>query len=196
MTKAGEGSHGGHVVGHTKSGKPIYNTSVNKTMDWSKEDHAEAAAAHKEKSTTAPDKQMKAWHAGQALYHHYKASEDRPMIRTVIHKLKRMSNPYMREPEQLHASQEVSKAMIVNKDTMSFTDSDSVNLAQTGNSEGITKFLMRFVQDLKAGDVVPIPVKDDNILKLYKVEDGIYSGHIEAKDGTITHNIDKEQYQK
>lgn len=45
----GEGSRGGHVIGHTKSGKAIYsdkNEDHNDYKDFSKEDHADASDAH------------------------------------------------------------------------------------------------------------------------------------------------------
>lgn len=45
---AGEGSKGGHVIGHTTSGKPIYaaGNRGNAGRDWKHSDHAEAAKAH------------------------------------------------------------------------------------------------------------------------------------------------------
>ena len=45
-----EGSRGGHVIGHTSSGKPIYASHAGNfkahTKDWSKQDHADAASLH------------------------------------------------------------------------------------------------------------------------------------------------------
>lgn len=58
--KKGEGSRGGHIIGHTKSGKPIYGTfeDSKKHKHLSKEEHIEAAelhekiaASHKKKSS-------------------------------------------------------------------------------------------------------------------------------------------------
>ena len=53
----GEGSRGGNVIGHTSSGKPIYEHTPGKAegfhkrhAGWSKEDHAEAAAKHRGRS--------------------------------------------------------------------------------------------------------------------------------------------------
>lgn len=44
----GEGSRGGKVIGHTKSGKPIYDTSNHaKHANFNKEDHLDAAKLHK-----------------------------------------------------------------------------------------------------------------------------------------------------
>lgn len=46
MSKAGgEGSRGGHVIGHTKSGKPIY-ADGGSSGGYTKEDHSDAASAH------------------------------------------------------------------------------------------------------------------------------------------------------
>lgn len=47
IEKSGEGSKGGNVIGHTKSGKPIYATKNAKDYkDFTKEDHADARVAH------------------------------------------------------------------------------------------------------------------------------------------------------
>jgi len=58
---AGEGSRGGKVIGRTKSGKPIYSShgkghsgyTVGYHHDWSKEDHKDAAAAHRKEAEAA-----------------------------------------------------------------------------------------------------------------------------------------------
>lgn len=42
----GEGSKGGHVIGHTKSGKPIYANSLHTSKDFTHEDHSDAMSAH------------------------------------------------------------------------------------------------------------------------------------------------------
>ncbi len=51
ICKGGEGSRGGKVIGHTKSGKPIYNGKFNGTetnyKDFSAEDHKDAHELHK-----------------------------------------------------------------------------------------------------------------------------------------------------
>lgn len=47
LQKGGEGSHGGKVIGHTKSGKAIYeNANHSKHKDFTVEDHDEAIEAH------------------------------------------------------------------------------------------------------------------------------------------------------
>lgn len=46
LTKGGEGSRGGRVIGHTKSGQPIY-AGGNNHEDYSKQDHEDAAKAHR-----------------------------------------------------------------------------------------------------------------------------------------------------
>lgn len=47
MHKGGEGSKGGKVIGHTKSGKPIYDTfSHEGHKSFTKKDHMEASLAH------------------------------------------------------------------------------------------------------------------------------------------------------
>lgn len=50
----GEGSRGGHVIGHTSSGKPIYETHDHSShSSFSSEDHNDAAALHKTKELAA-----------------------------------------------------------------------------------------------------------------------------------------------
>lgn len=49
IEKGGEGSKGGKIIGHTKSGKPIYKTSSfqdNKKAGFSAQDHRDAANIH------------------------------------------------------------------------------------------------------------------------------------------------------
>ena len=47
IEKSGEGSKGGKVIGHTKSGKPIYaGKRASDYKDFSKEDHADARVKH------------------------------------------------------------------------------------------------------------------------------------------------------
>jgi ppGpp synthetase/RelA/SpoT-type nucleotidyltranferase len=47
LSKGGEGSRGGNVIGHTASNKPIYGKSGSKNhKDFSKQDHLDAAQAH------------------------------------------------------------------------------------------------------------------------------------------------------
>jgi hypothetical protein len=47
IEKGGEGSRGGKVIGHTKSGKPIYgDKSADHYKDYSTQDHRDAADAH------------------------------------------------------------------------------------------------------------------------------------------------------
>lgn len=47
LEKAGEGSRGGHVIGHTKSGKPIYSHYSHPShKTFTNDEHIEAANAH------------------------------------------------------------------------------------------------------------------------------------------------------
>ena len=43
---SGEGSRGGKVIGHTQSGKPIYETTGRWHGDYTKQDHKDAIALH------------------------------------------------------------------------------------------------------------------------------------------------------
>lgn len=49
IIKGGEGSRGGQIIGHTRSGKPVYaNRESHSYADFSKQDHEDAATHHKE----------------------------------------------------------------------------------------------------------------------------------------------------
>lgn len=51
LEKSGEGSKGGKVIGHTKSGKPVYESKhADHYTDFSRQDHADAKNLHKEKA--------------------------------------------------------------------------------------------------------------------------------------------------
>lgn len=61
LIKSGEGSRGGKVIGHTKSGKPIYQSSTDSGhQHFTKEDHEEAAALHNKEAEKHLDKYNKA----------------------------------------------------------------------------------------------------------------------------------------
>lgn len=47
LEKGGEGSKGGKIIGHTKSGKPIYEVKHDSYKNFSKEDHKDAIVEHK-----------------------------------------------------------------------------------------------------------------------------------------------------
>lgn len=56
ISKAGEGSRGGHIIGHTKSGKPIYENG-GLTESYGLWDHVDAVAYHRDAATQAVSKQ-------------------------------------------------------------------------------------------------------------------------------------------
>lgn len=65
-----EGSRGGHVIGHTKSGKPIHASAAHTgagSANYTHADHKDAAAAHK----AVGQHQL-------ALYHKVRSGESRP----------------------------------------------------------------------------------------------------------------------
>jgi hypothetical protein len=89
-----EGSRGGRIIGHTKSGKPIYHSSTTPSEaygNFTKQDHLEAAAAHKErisiqyggsKANLKEDPYVKhhtsesKWHEGEAANFVEKSEQD------------------------------------------------------------------------------------------------------------------------
>jgi len=55
LEKGGEGSKGGQVIGHTKSGKPIYANSLHTSKDFTHEDHSDAMTAHMKEAKNQKD---------------------------------------------------------------------------------------------------------------------------------------------
>lgn len=75
--KSGEGSRGGHVIGHTKSGKPIYGDAFGTDKQfaehhkgWSAMDHYDAEHAHRSKA-----------HHGDSAFHEHMGNAHRAMRR-------------------------------------------------------------------------------------------------------------------
>jgi hypothetical protein len=74
----GEGSRGGKVIGHTKSGKPIYG-SVTPHKDhkgFSKDDHKEAAELLRGKQKKSTSSQKEYDYGDQAAYHERMSKEE------------------------------------------------------------------------------------------------------------------------
>ena len=70
LIKGGAGSRGGHVIGKTKSGKPIYaNFSHADHAGFSKRDHKDAAALHEKVGSNTPDMGLGEAHNMQRLKH-------------------------------------------------------------------------------------------------------------------------------
>lgn len=76
----GEGSRGGHIIGHTKSGKPVYKTQAagrNSYEKFSAQDHKDAAELHRKvaedhhtKSSIGYSTYAKTHHASMRDWHH------------------------------------------------------------------------------------------------------------------------------
>lgn len=92
LRKGGEGSRGGHVVGHTKSGKPVYAPHYSKTREgqtatlhpqskgggnkgWTAQDHDDAAGFHRKESAEHNEKfkSSKDWYHRAMSDAHYGA---------------------------------------------------------------------------------------------------------------------------
>jgi len=58
LEKSGEGSKGGKIIGHTKSGKPIYEHSIHTSKDFTAEDHSDATSAHMKAAKSANEKKQ------------------------------------------------------------------------------------------------------------------------------------------
>lgn len=73
--KKGEGSRGGHIIGHTKSGKPIYATNAfnHKHKDFTHEDHESAREILAKKAGESHEKWIK---QGRARWSQHKRDAD------------------------------------------------------------------------------------------------------------------------
>lgn len=83
LEKGGEGSRGGHIIGHTKSGKPVYEKKTHTSYkEFTEQDHFDAEALHsnlsdkhledyKKGDESALESRNKHWDI--ADYHHRKA---------------------------------------------------------------------------------------------------------------------------
>lgn len=82
LEKGGEGSKGGKVIGHTKSGKPVYAQSIsskNKYRSFSKEDHKDAASLHKDemkKYDSDNDRDMYTHHKTNSSFHEIESDKE------------------------------------------------------------------------------------------------------------------------
>jgi len=87
LIKAGEGSRGGKVVGHTKSGKPIYQDKKSGDSKWTMEDHQDAHKLHSDKmwdAKMAKNKDLAEHHLSH-VQHHYKESEKALQLKSEIY---------------------------------------------------------------------------------------------------------------
>lgn len=89
LEKAGEGSKGGKVIGHTKSGKPVYekfNHSAHK--DFTPDEHMDANLAHKNRGEEG-EKHLDAASAAIAHEYHYGSKQHTPRTQETIDKRRR-----------------------------------------------------------------------------------------------------------
>lgn len=102
IEKGGEGSKGGKVIGHTKSGKPIYENSIGTSAHFTPEEHGEAMSAHmkaaKEHGVRADNYRKKFNEAGEGL-----ANEgDKPLLER--HKIHDGKSRHHSSMAQLHSN--------------------------------------------------------------------------------------------
>lgn len=81
IEKGGEGSKGGKVIGHTKSGKPVYENSISskgKYRGFSKKDHEDAVKLHateKDKYDSNTDRDSHTHHKVNATFHEIESNK-------------------------------------------------------------------------------------------------------------------------
>lgn len=95
LEKGGEGSRGGKIIGHTKSGKPVYeDKKAHDYKGFSYEDHADAGKIHKVKTTEGSDFTKRVKHSYHTVDHE-NASKDPNKVQEVPSKIQK-------EEEKLH----------------------------------------------------------------------------------------------
>lgn len=73
LSKAGEGSKGGKIIGHTRSGKPVYDHADHPSHDsFVGKDHADAANLHQQYGVHSKDAERGKHHEAQYKEHHKK----------------------------------------------------------------------------------------------------------------------------
>lgn len=141
-----EGSRGGTVIGHTKSGKPIYEHSIHNSAGFSKQDHSDAISAHEkaaknyagreskrrsgqgrdEASRVANEKRMVEHHSYMAQEHQKamsQASDEGSDQKTDLHFDKRQAMADMLAKEKgLKKSEEMSDELVKAYETLGLSD--------------------------------------------------------------------------
>ncbi len=85
MKGEGEGTRGGVIIGHTTSGKPIYNSHGNKGhKEFSQEDHQDAYDTHNHKKREATDK-YHSQHNGDGTYSEKHAKNKKKLMKEIEH---------------------------------------------------------------------------------------------------------------
>ena len=76
IKKGGEGSRGGKIIGHTKSGKPIYDSASHSAhKNFTADEHREAAGKHIDKKDSSTEESVRDSHEFQAKEHEAAAKE-------------------------------------------------------------------------------------------------------------------------
>lgn len=117
----GEGSRGGKIIGHTKSGKPIYDSySHSGHKDFTAYEHSQAGFLHKEeaeKAAKAGDKAKEEFHQQQKSEHFIQAKriaeeEDRKQTR----KEKKNTSQFDKHPDQVALEEDKARENAKYKD--------------------------------------------------------------------------------
>jgi hypothetical protein len=102
LQKAGEGSKGGKVIGHTKMGKPIYDSSH--SIDHAGNMVSNDPNQRAETQQFRHHRLLSAYHAGTAMEMVHKEKAD-PKSKEVIHHLEQ-SQKHTQEAKKLHNKKE------------------------------------------------------------------------------------------
>jgi hypothetical protein len=112
IVKGGEGSRGGKVIGHTKSGKPVYEHAVAAHIaydNFTKQDRTDAALLHHKEAMTHHEKRMKSGISKEDKQKHDKAFDDHSK-KYKQHKLAFIEKPSEHdEYEQDHIDKQTEK---------------------------------------------------------------------------------------
>lgn len=115
IEKGGEGSRGGKIIGHTKSGKPVYAVDRHKYgKDFSIEDHKDAANIHSQQGLHHQDQKSAAHRAGDDEdydHHHQLSHHHAVMTAEHVHEASKMKKE-ARHPDEKKVIAEAKKKQI------------------------------------------------------------------------------------
>jgi len=155
----GEGSRGGKVIGHTRSGKPIYGTSSQKQVGihekgWTKKDYEDAAKAHYTESEGHRKKSKKTDDESDKKFKHHKFMAEKHSMKAGA--FNKSTNGYSNLPE---TTEDLIKAIITEakKEVVQSTPATNIVVDEAGKK-------------LKPTDVRPAKVlkRYEDLLREYR----------------------------
>lgn len=172
LTKSqGEGSKGGVVIGHTKSGKPIYSHKSHfEYKDFGSKDHQDAMNAHYTAWEKAKDPELRRHHKFKVM-HHMNAAE----------RVKAIEEKRINRFKKGHMLLDDSEGMT------QVNTAEQAELTEASEKDGLLTRLMDLMDGYEPGENPRGLLLDGgSSLSLVKVDNGIYSGYVKNSDATET----------